>query len=101
MFLAGCGGSALLVQRDARGGVIALDGDRADAMTDAGRKMANLCGGSYTIVGEGTTPLRYYRRTHVRGDTVFYSMALDPPVMQHRLRYLCGDHPDKRITTRG
>jgi hypothetical protein len=51
--LAACG-SARVVQRNADGGVIELQGDRGKAMEDANAQMASHCGpGNFRIESEG------------------------------------------------
>ncbi|MBX3156823.1 MAG: hypothetical protein KF773_12565 [Deltaproteobacteria bacterium] len=51
--LAACG-SARVIQRNASGGVIELQGDRGKAMEDANSQMASHCGpGNYRIDSEG------------------------------------------------
>jgi hypothetical protein len=51
--LAACG-SARVIQRNANGGVIELQGDRGKAMEDANAQMASHCGpGNYKIDSEG------------------------------------------------
>ena len=50
---AGCVlGHAELVRRDMQGGVLALKGDRDEAMRDAERQMSAHCQGPFTVVGE-------------------------------------------------
>jgi hypothetical protein len=81
--LPACGGSAVLVTSTATGGVLGLDGDRAQAMADARRQMSESCGGAYTIVDE-----RLVVEGTFRGRTL----------AEHQIRYVCGSHPEQQIT---
>lgn len=52
--LGACGGSARLITRDARGGLLALDGDGGEAHADAERQMSAHCGpAGHRIVFDG------------------------------------------------
>jgi hypothetical protein len=81
--LEGCGGSAVLISRNAGSGVLGLDGDREQAMADARRQMSEYCGGAYTITGERNVVAGTYR-----GRTI----------SEYQIRYLCGSHPERQIT---
>lgn len=50
-------GTARAVSKTSAGGVLALDGDREDAMADAAAQMSDACGrDNYRIVSEGEAP---------------------------------------------
>lgn len=55
LLVAGCGGAARLVTRDAEGGLFALDGDGGAAREDAERQIRAHCGGrGYRITADAT-----------------------------------------------
>jgi hypothetical protein len=83
LVLEGCSGSAVLIARNATGGVLGLDGDREAALGDARRQMSELCGGAYTLVGERNVVAGTFR-----GRTI----------AEYQIRYRCGTHPEQQIT---
>jgi hypothetical protein len=81
--LAGCAGSAVLIASAPDGGLLALDGDREQAMADARRQMSEACDGAYTIVSGRSIVAGVYRGRSIN---------------EYQIRYLCGAHPDRQFT---
>lgn len=80
-------GHARMVRRDTEGGILALQGDRSDAMRDARRQMDRQCNGPFTIVAEENVPLgsSSTSRTDKYGVTHTTSSA----EMETQLTYKC------------
>lgn len=79
--LAGCAGSAVIVQRTDHGGLLALEGERAPAMADARRQMSEACAGAYTILGERRAITGMHHGEEIVEELVAYTCGAgaDPP----------------------
>jgi hypothetical protein len=93
----GACGTARVVQRGQGGGVLALQGERNEAMKDAHVKMAGHCGvGQYSIVQEseevvGTaTSNSEEQKTTKKGTVVNEGTSKTLNVTEWRLTYQCG-----------
>jgi hypothetical protein len=93
----GACGTARVVQRGQGGGVLALQGERNEAMKDAHVKMAGHCGvGQYTVVQEseevvGTaTSNNEEQKTTKKGTVVNEGTSKTLNVTEWRLTYQCG-----------
>jgi len=78
----GCAGSAVLIGRTPAGGVLALDGDREVAMSDARRQMSEACEGAYTIVAERNA---------------FAGTFRGRSITEHQIRFICGVHTGRQL----
>jgi hypothetical protein len=93
----GACGTARVVQRGQGGGVLALQGERNEAMKDAHVKMAGHCGvGQYAVVQEseevvGTaTSNNEEQKTTKKGTVVNEGTSKTLNVTEWRLTYQCG-----------
>jgi uncharacterized NAD-dependent epimerase/dehydratase family protein len=81
--LSGCSGSAVLIASAPDGGLLALDGDHEQAMSDARRQMSDSCNGAYTVVSGRNVVAGVYRGRAIN---------------EYQIRYVCGAHPDRQFT---
>jgi len=102
-------GNAMMIRRDAYGGVLALAGDKRDAMKDAEKQMAQHCRGPYGIIAEENVPVG---QQTTRGDGnanegAVVTVGSDPDatttqeIYQHRVTYRCGSAAPAPPTTGG